>query len=46
MGLADIIGSYLGFANISLLAKTANLIGLSSYQQTFLTYADNLRKKA
>jgi len=49
MGLANIIGSHLGFANISLLAKTANLTGLSRYQQNavkFLTYADNSCKKA
>jgi len=49
LGLADIIGLYLGFANISLLAKTANLISLSRYQQNtviVLTYADNSRKKA
>jgi len=48
-GLADIIFPYLGFANLSLLAKTAGLIGLSRYQQNtviFLTYADNSHKKA
>jgi len=31
VGLADIIGPYLGFVNISLLAKIASLIGLSRY---------------
>jgi len=49
IGLADIIGQYLGFADISVLAKTADFIGLSRCWQNaviFLTHPDNLLKKA
>jgi len=43
------IGRYLGFTDISVSAKTANIIGLNRSCQNaviFLTYPDNLRKKA
>ena len=43
------IDRYLGFTDISLSAKTADIIGLNrSWQNTviFLTHPDNLRKKA
>jgi len=49
IGLADIIGRYLGFANISVSAKTADFIGFSRCWRNaiiFLTHADNLHKKA
>ena len=42
------IGLYLGFTDISVLAKTANFIGLSRCWQNaviFLTHPNNLRKK-
>jgi len=42
------IGRYLGFTNVSVSAKTAGFIGLSSCCQNavmFLTHPENLRKK-
>jgi len=45
----QISGWYLGFTDISISAKTANIIGLSRCWQNaviFLTHADNLRNKA
>jgi len=45
----DISGRYLGFTDISVSAKTADIIGLSRCWRKaviFLTHADNLRKKA
>jgi len=43
------IGQYLGFTDMSVLAKMSYFIGLSRYWQNaiiFLMHADNLRKKA
>ena len=43
------IGRYLGFTDISVSAKTADIIGLNRSGQNaviFLTHPDNLRKKA
>jgi len=43
------IGQYLGFTDISVLVKTADIIGLNrSWQNAviFLTHPDNLRKQA
>jgi len=49
IGLVDIISWYLGFADILVSAKMADIIGLSRCWQNaaiFLTHADNLCKKA
>jgi len=49
IGPADILGRYLGFADISVSAKSVDFIGFSRCWQNaaiFLTHANNLRKKA